>query len=78
MLVVPKALANPWKQFEFTRANCAGQGCTERMQCRRYRVRLEPQHEAGWERAGTGEWISADLERKAKGGECPVFRKFIG
>lgn len=57
---------------EISRANCAGQGCPEREQCRRYRVRLD----LNWE-AGTGQWISADLERAALGGECPSFKRYI-
>ena len=57
---------------ELAKANCAGQACEDRERCRRYRVRVD----AGWH-SGTGRWASFDIERLARGGECPSFKRFI-
>lgn len=54
------------------KANCAGYQCTERNQCRRYRVRIEE----SWHKT-TGAWASFDLERLQQGGECPAFKRWI-
>lgn len=59
-------------QESITKANCAGQGCPERMQCRRFRVRIGER----WQET-TGQWASFDLARKAVGGECPNFVRYI-
>lgn len=60
-------------QSEVQRMNCAGQACPERAQCRRYCVNVG----AEW-KVGTGHWGSFDIERKARGGECPSFKRIIG
>jgi len=41
---------------------CAGQGCTDRESCARYRVR-----------GGEFQWASWDIERRGREGPCPVY-----
>lgn len=53
------------------KANCAGQGCSERAYCRRYRVRIGEE----WQR-GTGQWASFDVEREMFG-DCRAFKRWI-
>jgi len=77
MLIVPKLVEVPWSQRDFARANCAGAGCADRDECRRYRVRIEGPRDEPWERQ-SGQWISADVERlRYPDAECPHFRKYI-
>lgn len=53
--------------------NCAGQGCQERDQCRRYRVRVNSP--ACTKEHPFGEWGSFDVER-SRFGDCRQFVKF--
>lgn len=65
-------LAPKRAQADITKANCAGQGCPESAQCRRFRVRIG----ADW-RVTTGLWASFDLQRAEAGGECVNFVRYI-
>jgi hypothetical protein len=62
----------PKRTSDVVKANCAGQGCPESAQCRRFRVCIG----ADW-KAGTGLWASFDLERAERGGECPNWVRYI-
>lgn len=53
--------------------NCAGQGCPERADCRRFVVRVNAP-ECSREHP-YGDWASFDLERTALG-SCPNFTKY--
>ena len=76
-MLLPALLVSPapkYSQGEFSKANCAGQGCEDREGCRRFRVRIVgPSGE--WERQ-FGQWISADLERAEMPGSCPYFVRY--
>ena len=79
MLIVPvrEVKTERFRQQEFARANCAGAGCEDREECRRYRVRIVGPADEAWERQ-CGQWISADVERAANHGkDCPYFRRYI-
>ena len=53
--------------------NCAGQGCPEREDCRRYRVTVNvPACSRDYP---YGEWASFDIER-AWSGDCKSFVKY--
>jgi hypothetical protein len=53
--------------------NCAGQGCTERKDCRRFVVRVNvPQCSREFP---YGEWGSFDIERQVLG-DCKQFVKY--
>ena len=60
---------------DLSRVNCAGQGCPERDDCKRYRLRLatELNGVAAAERPFV--WGSFDLERLWFG-DCPAFVRF--
>lgn len=62
-------------EASITRANCAGQGCPERQQCRRYRVRIVSPERGDWHHQA-GQWISADIER-SNTGTCVHFVRWI-
>jgi hypothetical protein len=68
-MLIPLA---PKRSSDVVKANCAGQGCPESAQCRRFRVRIG----ADW-KVWTGAWGSFDLERAAFGGECPNWVRYI-
>lgn len=54
------------------RLNCAGHGCEQRQDCRRYRIRLSrPESEPK-----VFDWGSFDIEKLWFVGECPSFVKF--
>lgn len=55
---------------ELTRLNCAGQGCAERNECRRYRIRLARKDQVGDVRLY--DWASFDIERSVYG-DCLSF-----
>lgn len=61
------------KPVDVAKLNCAGQGCSEREYCRRFRVRIG----GGWQ-VGTGQWGSFDLERAAHADECRSFVRWHG
>jgi hypothetical protein len=51
--------------MELGRLNCAGQGCSERLECRRYRIRLPRLNQEGDEKLFA--WASFDIERIFRG-----------
>lgn len=64
-------------QGDIAKANCAGSGCRDKDECRRYRVRIVGPREATPERQ-YGQWISADIERwRFPDTPCVHFRKYI-
>lgn len=62
-------------QADVGKANCAGQGCEDRAQCRRYQVRIVGPKEIQWEKQ-SGQWCSFDLER-LRFGTCASFVRWI-
>jgi hypothetical protein len=56
------------------RLNCAGQGCSERTECRRYRIRL-PVERSKKEDEKVFDWASFDIE-KIVFGDCKAVIKF--
>ena len=59
--------------MELGRLNCAGQGCEQRMECRRYRIRL-PRIGEGPEKLF--DWGSFDIEKLWFVGDCPALIKY--
>jgi hypothetical protein len=57
--------------MELGRLNCAGVGCGERDNCRRYRIRLPRLGEA----EKLFDWASFDIE-KVLFGDCPAVIKY--
>lgn len=68
VMFLPKAPARA--QGDIAKANCAGVGCEERVECRRYLVRIGE--------GGAAQWASFDVERAALGGACPNFKRLAG
>lgn len=60
-------------QSDIAKANCAGQGCADRVECRRFRVRINE----SWQTT-SGQWASFDVERAAHGGDCRSFVRWHG
>lgn len=58
-------------QGDVGKANCAGRGCPDRRQCRRFQVRIVGPSRVRWEEQ-YGQWVSADVERKIFG-TCALF-----
>lgn len=58
----------------FHRFNCAGQWCERREECRRYRIRLKREGEAGKEHPAM-DWASFDIEALMVG-DCVSFLPF--
>lgn len=70
-----QAVAIELRQAErISTANCAGQFCPERGECRRFRMLIPKsgQKRDFAHRDTLGVWMSFDLERKALG-DCPAF-----
>lgn len=64
------------RAFPLGKANCAGQGCSEREMCRRYRVLIAEKHiEVNGARFPVYAWASFDIEAKAFG-SCQSFVRF--
>jgi hypothetical protein len=61
-------------QGKVSTANCAGQGCPERRECRRWRVIVPASGQSRdfVHRDTLGAWMSFDLERQARG-DCSAF-----
>lgn len=73
----PQAPSGEESQQNVASANCAGQGCPERGQCRRYRVIVT---KSGLSRDfmyrdTLGHWKSFDIERQAFG-SCSAFSRY--
>lgn len=62
---------------EIAKANCAGQGCADRGQCRRYESFIPTRERVTWEEQ-VGLWCSFDIERALMGGSCPQFVRWHG
>lgn len=66
-MLIPVVVA-PKQQNQFSKANCAGQGCPERKFCRRYAVRIGE--------VGRQQWASFDIERGFFG-DCMSFARLV-
>ena len=60
---------------DLNRVNCSGQGCLERDDCKRYRLRLWTDVEGVAAADRPFVWASFDLERLVFG-DCPSFVRF--
>lgn len=59
-------------EHPLSRVNCAGQGCSDREECRRYKLTLPLDPKA---KEPAFEWASFDLERLLFL-DCPAFVRF--
>lgn len=79
VMTLPVAIGTPAlsQQERLSTAGCAGQGCAERAQCRRYRVIVpkSAQSRDFAHRDTLGVWMSFDIERQ-RAGDCHAFVRY--